>query len=168
MVVGVAMMVVLGVAATSVGASTRSRSDEPARRGLIFRSTLIGRPVTASMAVTIRGVLPGGAPWTLTRGRTRLTRAGRLSVDVEGLVITATNTSLDGTTGPVTKVAASLTCEASTPSVVSTATVPLSPEGDARIDERIALPKTCLAPIVLVRANSSSGPWIAATGFESG
>ena len=54
-----------------------------------------------------------------------------------------------------------------TPTIVSSTAVPLSPEGDAKVHQRIALPATCLAPIVLVRANipGSTDPWIAATGF---
>ncbi len=70
----------------------------------------------------------------------------------------------------MTSVVAALTCEGpmpTTPTIVSTTAVPLSPEGDAKVHERIALPATCLAPIVLVRADipGSTDPWIAATGF---
>jgi len=150
--------VVFGVVATGVGASA-------ARQGTVLRSTLIGRPEAASLTVPISGVQPGAVPWALDRGTTRVNSAGRLSLHVEGLLITGTGTNLDGTTGPVTNVVASLTCQGTAPTVVSTAAVPLSPEGDARIDQRIVVPSPCLAPIVLVRANSSSGPWIAATGL---
>lgn len=164
-VVVAAATVLLGTAVTSVGASTSSRGVEGAKRGILLRSSLIGRPADPTLAVAIRGVQPGAAPWALDRGETRITAAGRLSLEVEGLLITGTHTGLDGTTGPVTDVVAALTCEGTTPTIVSTAPVPLSPEGDAEIEQQIALPGTCLAPIVLVRANSSSGPWIAATGF---
>jgi hypothetical protein len=86
---------------------------------------------------------------------------------VRGLLITGTGTNLDGTTGPVTSVVAALTCEGVTPTIVSSTAVRLSPEGDAKVHQRITLPATCLAPIVLVRANivGSTDPWIAATGF---
>jgi hypothetical protein len=104
-------------------------------------------------------------PWALAQGSTRLAANGRLSVKVSGLVITGTNTSLDGTTGPVTAVVASLTCDGSTPTIESTAAVPLSAQGDASINQDVALPAICEAPIVLLQANSSSGPWIAASGF---
>jgi hypothetical protein len=86
-------------------------------------------------------------------------------VKVSGLVITGTNTNLDGTTGPVTAVVASLTCDGSMPTIESTAAVQLSAQGDARINQTVTLPATCEAPIVLVRANSDTGPWIAANGF---
>jgi hypothetical protein len=164
-VIGVAVMtVMLGTAMTAVAASTRSGS-EPARHGVLLRSGLLGRPVDTNLTVSIRGVPPGAVPWALRRGSTQVNAAGQFSLEVRGLVITGTNTNLDGTTGPVTSVIAALTCEGVTPTIVSTTAVPLSPEGDAEVHERIALPTTCLAPIVLVRANIGPGPWIAATGF---
>jgi hypothetical protein len=90
--------------------------------------------------------------------------SGRLSVSVSGLVITGTNTGLDGTTGPVRSVVASLT-DGSTPTIENTAPVPLSAQGDASINQASTLPAICEAPIVWVLANGSSGPWIAASGF---
>ena len=118
----------------------------------------------------IRGVPAGAAPWALRRGSTQVNAAGQFSLDVRGLLITGTGTNLDGTTGPVTSVVAALTCEGmtpTTPTIVSSTAVQLSPEGNAKVHQRIALPATCLTPIVLVRANipGSTDPWIAATGF---
>ena len=165
------MTVLLGTAVTAVAASTRSGSAETARHGVLLRSGLIGRPTDASLAVAIRNVPAGAAPWTLKRGSTQVNAAGQFSLEVRGLLITGTGTSLDGTRGPVTSVIASLTCEGpmpTTPTIVSTTEVPLSPKGDAKVHERIALPTTCLAPIVLVQAGIpgvAMHPWIAATGF---
>jgi hypothetical protein len=155
----------LAAAATGVAASTASGSGAQSRHGNLFRSALIGRPEAADLNVAIRGVSPGGAPWTIDRGTARVAGNGRVRVSVDGLLITGTGTALDGTTGPVANVVASVTCDGTAPTIVSTGAVPLSPNGDARIDQQVALPTTCLAPIVLVRANSSSGPWIAAAGF---
>ncbi len=164
MIVGVAVATILiGTAATVAGASAGARGHEPERHGDVLRSALIGRPVGVNPA--IRGVPAGGVAWALSDGTVRVSSAGRLSLDVEGLVITGTNTKADGTTGPVTAVVASLTCEGTSPTIVSTTPVPLSSRGNATIEQRITLPATCLAPIVLVRANNSGGPWIAATGF---
>jgi hypothetical protein len=118
-----------------------------------------------TLNVSIRDVAPGGVPWALARGSTRLDANGRLSVVVSGLVITGTNSSLDGTTGPVTSVVASLNCDGSTPIIENTAPVPLSAQGDASINQVVTLPAICEAPIVLVLANGSSGPWIAASGL---
>jgi hypothetical protein len=149
------------MATTAVGATPRS-TGEPARHGQLLRTGLVGLP-PASLTVTIRGVAPGGLPWALARGSARLSANGRLNVNVRGLLISDPNSNFDGTTGPVAMVAASVTCEGSTP--VSTATVPLSGQGDARINQDVTLPALCEAPIILIRANSSSGPWIAASGF---
>jgi hypothetical protein len=168
-VVGVAVMtILLGTAVTAVAASSRSGSGEPARHGVLLRSGLIGRPADTNTA--IRGVQAGAVQWALRRGSTQVNAAGQFSLDVRGLLITGTGTPLDGTTGPVMSVVAVLTCEGMTPTtpptIVSTTEVPLSPKGDAKVHQRIALPTTCLAPIVLVRAIvGTTDPWIATTGF---
>ena len=161
---GVAVALLLGTAVTSVGASSRSGSGQPSRHGVLLRSGLVPEvnpnPVTGS----IRRVPPGAVEWALQRGSTQVNAAGQLSLEVRGLLITGTGTNLDGTTGPVTSVVASLTCKGRPPTIVNTSAVPLSPKGDAKVHERIALPAPCLAPIVLVRANIGVDPWIAATG----
>jgi hypothetical protein len=164
MVSGVAAVaIVVGLAATSVNAFAKDGGEHHAREGNLFTSTLIGRPADANVA--IRGVAAGGVPWAVSEGKTRVTAGGRLTLDVEGLLIVGTNTSLDGTTGPVKSVVAALTCDGTTPTIVSSTAVPLDTEGDAKVDQKITLPAECLAPIVLVRANGAGGPWIAASGF---
>ncbi len=109
---------------------------------------------------------------------------------MEGLILTGDKTT--GTVETIRTVFASLVCQkivAGTPTnevVASTADVPLSAAGDAEIDEVIALPAVCVAPIVLVRvglvdspncalvgqptpcqvtALGIPSPWIAASGF---
>jgi hypothetical protein len=135
----------------------------------VYRSDLIGAPGANQ---PVRTVSSGGVPWVVSAGSdTRLTGDGRLRADIRGLLITGTGGALDGTTGPVTQVAAALTCtnaasgDTGAPSIVNTDPVPLSAAGDARIDQRIAVPVPCIAPIVLIRANSAAGPWIAGNGF---
>jgi hypothetical protein len=160
----VAMTAATGIAATAVSATPAS-SGQPARHGQLLSSNLLGRPTDPSLTVSIDGVPAGAVPWALSQGKTRVQANGRVTVNVDGLVITGTNTSLDGTTGPVTAVVASVACDGMTPTFASTDPVPLSPGGDARIDQTVTLPAVCLAPIVLVRANTSGGPWIAASGF---
>jgi hypothetical protein len=160
----IAMTAATGIAATAVSA-TPAASGQPARHGQLLSSNLVGRPTDPSLKVPIEGVPAGAVPWALNQGSTRVQANGRLTVKVDGLVITGTNSSLDGTTGPVTAVVASVACDGMTPTFASTDPVPLSPAGDARIDQKVTLPSVCLAPIVLVRANANSGPWIAASGF---
>jgi hypothetical protein len=138
--------------------------------GDLFRSRLVGAPGADR---PMRTVESGGVPWTIKEAsRARLSESGRLRAGIRGLLITGTdNPSLDGTTGTVEQVVASLTCEDPTtgsngaPTIVSTSAAPLSGAGNARINEKIDLPSTCLGPIVLIRANTDTGPWIAATGF---
>jgi hypothetical protein len=109
------------------------------------------------------GVTPGGVPWVLTRGDVRIKEDGQFDLEVIGLVIPALGNA-DG----VTTISASLFCgaDANAAPAVTTGRVPLSSEGDARISERVALPATCLAPIVLVHPNGATARWIAATGWK--
>jgi hypothetical protein len=49
---------------------------------------------------------------------------------------------------------------------VTTGRVPLSPEGDARSSESVAVPSACLPPAVLVHPNGITARRIAATGWK--
>ncbi len=130
-----------------------------------FESSLVGLPagMNNDPSGTIRTVPAAGAPW-VSGGQARLDRDGKVQVDVEGLLL------LNGTTGPVTGLRASLTCHG-TNVVATTGVVPLDAAGKAEIDETIALPTKCVGPIVLIRVGrvgtgaEITGPWIAATGF---
>jgi hypothetical protein len=129
-----------------------------------FDQTLVGLP--ANQMITIDGVPAAGAPWTLDQGsRARLKSHSRLDVRVRGLLITGTGTAVDGTTGPVKQVVASLAC--ANGDTATTAAAPLSAQGDARIRDQIKVPADCLAPVVLVRISgvAAADPWIAATGL---
>lgn len=150
-VVGLAALFVSVAALPAAAASERVR---------VFDAALVGVPegMTGSPGA-IRTVNGAGAPW-VSEGRARLDSDGRLRVEVRGLLLAG------GFTNPVANVAASLTCEGSNV-VATTAGVPMSPDGDADIDQVIALPTTCVGPIVLIRIVGATGPgsWIAATGF---
>ena len=162
----------VGVSAGNAGASD------------LFESKLAGKQVGGQ---EIAGISPDVAePWVVAEGEVEIGEDGKLELDVEGLLL------LDGTVGPVLTVFASLVCQKTVASgdptnevVASTADVPLSAAGDAEIEEVIALPAVCVAPIVLVRINLVDvgfGPvpltalqlpdgtflaaaWIAASGF---
>lgn len=113
----------------------------------------------------IHGVNAGGAPWVLRSGEIRLRRGGRFQVRVRGLVIP--NPPGDNTAGPVTTISASLYCGAdNTPAAADTTQVPLSRSGNARIDQHVTLPSTCVAPIVLVHPNGIAGVYIASSGWR--
>ena len=101
-------------------------------------------------------------PW-VGRGTATLERHGRFEVRIRGLLVAGTNN-----TGPVTTVTVSLYCAPdSSVAVFTTASVPLSSHGDARIRQHVTAPSRCLAPVVLVHPNGGSGAYIMATGFAS-
>jgi hypothetical protein len=109
------------------------------------------------------GVTPGGVPWVLDRGEVRVKANGELDLEVRGLVIPALGTA-DG----VVTIDASLYCgaDANTAPAATTGLVPLSSGGDAEIHQRLAIPPTCLAPIVLVHPNGGAARYIAVTGWR--
>ena len=133
-----------------------------------FKSSLVG----SYPNVTVAAIQSGRAPWTVS-GHVSVSSNGVLSADVDGLVIYGTgNSSVDGTTGPVTKVLATLACDTNSGVLlINSSAVPLSLGGNAWIHQSIPIPSTCFAPQVLIRIAAttsgavSNGPWIAATGI---
>jgi len=118
-------------------------------------------PYTGS-ANPIRGVNGGGVPWRIDEGKVDLRADGRLEAEVKGLVLVATGAN------PVAQFKAIVSCQTIGPggtaavTNVSTAPVDATPTGDAEIEETIALPTPCFAPIVFV--GSAGGAWFAVTG----
>ena len=113
---------------------------------------------------TLHGVAPGKLPWVLKSGRVLLKGDGKLIIDVNGLIIPST-----GNAGPVKTVTASLYCgeETTTEALATTAKVPLSSSGKARIIEAgLKLPSACLAPVILIHPNGEAGAYIAAEGWS--
>jgi hypothetical protein len=116
---------------------------------------------------TFHGVAPGGLPWVLDRGKVRLKKKGQLDLRVRGLVIPVAPGN--GTPGPVTSVSASLYCgaDSDTTAADTTAAVPLSTSGNARIrDKSFTVPATCLAPVILVHPNGDLTLYIAVDGWR--
>lgn len=113
---------------------------------------------------TFHGVGPGGVPWQLERGSVRIKRDGEFDLEVRGLVIPSL-----GNPGPVTTISSSLFCgaDSNTTPAATTQQVPLSHEGDAKIEAKLSLPSTCLAPIVLVHPNGGTARYIAVTGWRT-
>jgi len=112
------------------------------------------------------GVDPGGAPWVLTDGRVRLKSDGELDLRVRGLVIPIA--PFNGTPGPVTTINASLYCGADSEkaAVATTEQVPISSSGNARIDDSLTVPSTCLSPVILVHPNGIATLYIALDGWR--
>jgi hypothetical protein len=112
-----------------------------------------GRPV-------VRGLTGAGAPWVVADGTmAKVSVDGELKVVVHGLLF-APGTPLAGTRGGIEQVKATVVCADG--SLVDSAAVPLSLEGNASIRQTVALPAGCADPIVMVR--SLGGAWFARTG----
>ncbi len=160
-VVSLAVMLVLVSGLSLVAASYSFASRDS--NGFHFESSLVG----STPGVTIGGVGSGGAPWVVMASNAGIDPNGMLHLSVVGLVISLPGSPVDGTTGPVKNVLASLVCGNSV--VASTSPVPLGANGDARINQKVSLPSTCFGPVILVRISGlvASDPWIAATGFAS-
>lgn len=166
LVVAVLLMLVgAGSLALTVGASAH-RATRSSQRP-VFRSSLAPCPGSAS-GPTIHGVGPCLDSWSLEEGSVRLGQGGNFELEVEGLVVTAL-----GTTGPVTGIDAALFCgaDSNTTPAATTGVFPISTDGDASIETTVALPSTCLAPIVLVNFAKGSTlittRYIALTGFTN-
>jgi hypothetical protein len=142
-----ALALTLLVALTAATVATTSAGGRK-----ILDSTMAGLP-TGSLELD--GVVGGGVPWSIDNGRVLLFADGRLHVEVEGLVITATGVN------PVTTGKAVVTCGGAP--VAETATVPFSGTGDAEIDAVVSLPSPCLG--VAVFFTNATSLWFAVSGF---
>jgi hypothetical protein len=154
------VLVLVAVAALvfAIGASGSSR--EEGNGDALVRSGLAPSVPTDP---AFHGISAAGAPWVLRSSSVRLKESGELDVRIHGLVLTAT-----GTAGPVTTVSASLLCgaDAQVGPTATTGTFPLSQRGDARIEARLALPATCLAPIFVIHPNGGTTRYIAVSGWK--
>jgi len=118
----------------------------------VLDSTMAGLP-TASLP--LHDLVGGGVPWSIDNGRVLLFADGRLHVEVEGLVVTASGVN------PVATGKAIVTCGG----VVADESdlVPFSGTGDATVNAVVDLPSPCLAPAVFF--TNAASRWFAVTGF---
>jgi len=109
------------------------------------------------------GITAAGAPWVLSDSSVRLKASGEVDISIDGLILPSL-----GTAGPVTTVSASLLCggDANAGPTATTGTFPLSQAGDARIEETLSLPATCLAPSFVIHPNGGSARYIAVSGWK--
>jgi hypothetical protein len=112
---------------------------------------------------TLLGAAAGGVPWVLRSGQAKLHSDGRLTVRIRGLLIPSGPGA--GTTGPVKTISASLYCAGNSTPVGTSATVPLSRAGDARITTTLTLPAKCQIPALLIHPNGALGVYITTSGF---
>jgi hypothetical protein len=110
----------------------------------------------------LHGVTAGSAPWVLKASAFQLLNNGVFVATINGLIIPEL-----GTPGPVTSVDAALYCGNETTAAATTATVPLSEQGNAVIAAKVTLPKSCQAPVMLINPLGISSIYIATGGFSS-
>jgi hypothetical protein len=154
----------LGAASLAFGLGAGGQSRDDGRGEKLLRSSLAPSFPTDPR---FHNVAPGGVPWVLARGEVRIKDDGELDLEVRGLVIPPPTRPNDP--DGVLTVSASLFCgaDANTTPAATSGQVPLSRTGDAEIEERVALPASCLAPIVLVHPNGSLTRYIAVSGWKT-
>ncbi len=123
-------------------------------------ASMVGIPA-AKTGQPFLGATGGGAPWRLDGGEAKLFRDGRIQVTVDGLVLAA---GPNEGHNPVATGQALVSCDGAI--VATSSAVPFSPEGDAQVNEQVALPESCLAPVVFFAGITGAGPrWFAVTGW---
>ena len=136
--------------------------------GVIPVSSGVAIPPTLATAATVesvnrnivRGVQPPGQIWVIADLRADVKTDGRIKVRGRGLLLGGGNGI---GTNANQSVRATLICEAAEPFTLhNTATVPLDPNGDFRIDGVLdpLPPVDCASPVLLIR--NVGGAWFAA------
>ena len=174
------VLVALAVIAAAALVAAVASADDGGRKGdddhgRNQRGDDAGKIFSAALAPSqvpdpaVHGVAAGGAPWVLKRGRVQLAADGKIKVELRGLVIPIAHGTFSANTAlPVTTVNASLYCAPdSSAAAATTVSAPISPDGNARITDKLTLPATCLAPTVLVHPNAGLGAYIALPGWRS-
>lgn len=164
-----ALAVPLTIAVAVAPTAARPGGDTGRAKAILEFDTMstVTEPFTGA-AHPVRGLSGGGLPWQIDRGRGELRSDGRLEITVRGLVLARrapVPAEMQGT-NPVPQFRGAVNCltpaSPDTGETLLTDPVPTTPEGDARIDARIALPEPCIAPIVFV--TSPANAWFATTG----
>ncbi len=170
--IGLSVIATLAVLAAPILAAS------PSGRPLFKDSSFAGvSGVYVGSANPLRGIPGGGFPWVIAEGKAALASNGELNVEVQGLVIDPANTTAQakGVAGinPLKYFFATLSClEPSGATInVDTAAFPATTTGNATIEQTIALPSSCIAPLVFVRGSvtgdttTPTGPWFAVSGY---
>jgi len=127
-----------------------------------FEAKLAACPATN----TAIGDVPScGKVWKLASGEAELEKDGELEVKVKGLVLNDASTGdANGTPDGVDGVAAAVVCGGKV--AAQTDVVPLSKEGNAKIDTKVSVPSDCANPVIVLRERYEGkiGGWLAATG----
>ena len=153
------------VAVLILGAASLATAKTP---NVLEFDTMVGVPAAFTGAQNpIRGINGGGIPWTLTSGRGELTTTGHLEIEVTGLVLAAGTNAGNNPSAVFRGLVSCLAADASVVNILTDAfpatTGPASAGGgNSKIETDVALPSTCIAPLVFVTSNG--GSWFASTG----
>ena len=98
----------------------------------------------------IFGVTAGSLPWKITHGTVVLHTDGLLAASIAGLVVPP------GNKNPVPDLALSVFCNGTR--AATTAAVTFSARGNAHVVARVALPKFCSVPAVLINPATGKKP----------
>lgn len=146
--------VTLGLfAALTAGAGTAAAAAGGNHK--VFDANMFGLPAPR---VVLAGVTGAGHAWAIEHGNAKIFSDGRVLVNVEGLVLTPEGIN------PVASGRAVVSCNggATAADIVMSDIVPLSmPDGDAHVNQHLALPSPCADPVVFFTNNT--GAWFAAT-----
>ena len=135
---------------------------EMGKKGVEFKGHLSACPATK---ISIGDVPSCGKAWKLASGEAELEKDGELEVEVYGLVLNDASTGdANGTPDGVDGVAAAVVCGGKV--AAQTEVVPLSKQGNAKIDRKVSVPTDCANPVIVLRERYEGkiGGWLAATG----
>ena len=119
------------------------------------------QPLTAEVVNRnfVRGVPPPGQIWVIADLRADVKTDGSIKVRGKGLLLGGGN-GIGGNANQ--SVRATLICDAAGAALFNSGLVPLAPNGDFRIDDRLDAtpPNPCASPVLLIR--NPAGAWFAA------
>lgn len=149
---------------------TQTRSSDRSDEAKVMEfDTMFG--VTAPFlgaANAIQGVPGAGAPWRNPTVEGELKSDGKLEIEVRGLVLVSTGANPAATFRGIVScrsIDASTTPPTATTVVVLTGAFPATATGNAKIEDTVALPSPCVAPIVFVGPGTGAVRWFSATGI---
>lgn len=160
------------MAAAAVALVTLAGTGVAFAQGMTGGDLLNGKLFGNIPNVTVRGVQAGTAPWVVD-GTVKLTSTD-LVASGKWLIIPKTGylangkpvpAALGGTTAGIPSVAAEITFANAKP--IITKSVPLSKNGDFKIDVMLNIPKGAADPVVLIGpvANGQMKAWFASSNF---
>lgn len=155
------------VSAVAIGAVMATGMSAPATAekgpGGLELGAMAGVPVAfTSSQEPMRDLIPGGLPWVIGPAKAEVKASGKVEVKFRDLLF-APGTGPAGTnTIPVMKVVVSCVTDGGGVVNVSTPTFPVTTgagAGDGSVETTVALPETCLAPLVFV--TTTTNRWLA-------